>query len=304
MKNKLLKDFENQFLCGLLVTDKNRKIVFANQFFYTELAWNQSSLVGQPIETIMTKSSIMFYESYVVPVLIAEKRFPELQLTLLTGTGDRLSIVASVKQGTENQELFFWTFLNASNRNKLYEELIQTQETLSIQAKELTLLAITDELTGLFNRRELNRRAIFEIERSKRLSTHLSLLIIDIDNFKTINDSFGHDQGDIVLSALSNILNSEARKTDLVARIGGEEFAILLPDIDRQQACIFTQRLHAAIKAAASDIRSITVSIGISELSQTTDNSFDQLFKNADNALYKGKNSGRNKTVIYTLPLN
>jgi diguanylate cyclase (GGDEF)-like protein len=302
LNNNQLRDFEKQFLCGLLVTDKSRKIVFANQYFYTELAWQQDSLIDKPIETLLSKSSVMFYENYVVPVLLTEKRFQEIQLTLLTGVGGRLPVVASVKLGKEDQDLVFWSFLIASNRNKLYEELIETRETLSTQAEELKQLAITDEMTGLFNRRELNRRAVLEIERSKRFSAPLSLLIIDIDHFKLINDSFGHDQGDIVLTQLSHILNSEARKTDLAARIGGEEFAILMPNIDRTQACIFAQRLHVAIESAVFNTRKTTVSIGISELNQTPDNSFDKLFKNSDDALYLAKNSGRNKTVLYTLP--
>ncbi|MFT4994603.1 MAG: diguanylate cyclase (GGDEF)-like protein [Paraglaciecola sp.] len=300
MKHEQLKHLEKEFLCGLLVTDESRKIVFANQYFYTELAWQQSSLLGQHLEKILSKSSLIFYESYIVPVLLTEKRFQEIQLTLLTGTGARLPVVASLKLGRENQELVFWSFLNATNRNKLYDELIEAREALSTQANELKQLSITDELTGLFNRRELNRRVIIEIERSKRFSAPLSLLIIDIDHFKKINDCFGHDQGDIVLTQLSQVLKFEVRKVDLTTRIGGEEFAILMPNTDRIQAATFAKRLHTAINSASSMARSITVSIGISDLSQTPDNSFDKLFKNADDALYQAKNSGRNKTVIYT----
>ena len=299
MKGKQFNDLEEQFLCGLLVTDENRKIVFANQYFYSELAWQQSSLVGQHLETMLSKSSVIFYESYVVPILLTEKCFQEAQLTLLTGTGAKLPVVASVKLGGENQELISWCFLNATNRNKLYDELIEARETLSAQAEELKHLSITDELTGLFNRRELNRRTTIEIERSKQFSAPLSLLIVDIDYFNKINDSFGHDQGDIVLTQLSHVLKFEARKFDLVTRIGGEEFAILMPNTDRLQACTFAQRLQAAINSASSMTRSVTVSIGISELSQNPDYSFDKMFKHADYALYQAKNSGRNKTVIY-----
>ena len=85
MNHNQFKALDEQFLCGLLVTDKSRKIVFANQYFYTELAWQQDSLIGKPIETLLSKSSVMFYENYVVPVLLTEKRFQEIQLTLLTG---------------------------------------------------------------------------------------------------------------------------------------------------------------------------------------------------------------------------
>lgn len=297
-----INEAEDQFLCGLLITDKNRKIVYTNQYFHKTLLWSQNSLLDQNISELLTESSSIFYDSYVVPILLTEKRFQEVMLTIYTGTKVRFPVIASLKMSDDDSGLIYWSIQSSTNRNTLYDELIATRETLYAKTQELTLLSSIDALTGLLNRRELTKRAQHEINRSKRFSGNLSMLVIDIDHFKSINDKFGHDQGDSVLRKVSHLLKTIARETDIVARFGGEEFVILMPDIDSQQSVHYAQRLHNTLCSERFDGNLITVSIGISDLSLCDQKTFDALFKQADSALYCAKETGRNRSVIHSTP--
>lgn len=160
--------------------------------------------------------------------------------------------------------------------------------------------SIRDDLTGLHNRRYFNERLMDEVDRAKRYGDNFSLLMIDIDNFKDINDSYGHPVGDTVLVAVGNIFGDKLRKTDLVARYGGEEFAIILFNTGKGKAIEIAENLRAAIAGADfgkdGKIR-VTVSIGISTIGVDS-NSFDGLICNADKALYDAKVTGRNRVCV------
>ncbi|MDP5131064.1 MAG: sensor domain-containing diguanylate cyclase [Paraglaciecola sp.] len=300
-----MTDFDyNRFPAGLLITDKNKHIVFANDYFSDELDWQDGSLIGKKLETLLTKSSMIFYESYVVPLLVVEKRFQEIQLSVLTASGERVPVLVNTRVIQQQSGFVYWSFFSASNRITLYQELIETRKDLYAQTETLKKLAITDELTGLFNRRELQTRANHNIARSKRFVSPLALLIIDVDHFKKVNDKLGHDKGDLVLVELSKTLTSLSRELDTVARFGGEEFAILAPDTSTEQAFIFSQRIHEIISTKVMAEQVITVSIGIATLDDTQNKTFHELFVAADTALYQAKNAGRNQSVIYTKNIN
>lgn len=294
----------NHFPVGLLISDENKKIVFANSYFYDELNWCEDELIGKKLDTICTKSSMIFYESYIVPVLMVEKRFQEIQMTLLTAKGDRLPVLVNTKVVQQQSKWVYWSFCAASNRVKLYQELIETRKDLYAQTAALKKLAITDELTGLYNRRELQTRAKQDIARSKRFSSPLALLIIDVDHFKKVNDNLGHEQGDVVLTELAKTLSAVSREMDTVARFGGEEFAVLAPDTDMEQAYSFAQRIHDVIRTTPLADQMITVSIGIATIENTINYTFNELFVSADKALYKAKASGRNRTINYSADLS
>ncbi|MEQ1440367.1 diguanylate cyclase [Fontimonas sp. SYSU GA230001] len=159
--------------------------------------------------------------------------------------------------------------------------------------------ATRDPLTGVFNRGHFVEAAALEIERARRFSEPLSLLLIDIDRFKKINDTYGHDIGDRVIVALARMLVAEARKVDVVGRIGGEEFAVLLPRANKQPAAEIGQRLRraaAAQRVAVGGGREIgfTVSLGLASL-RTGTRDLAELMRNADAALYQAKREGRNR---------
>ena len=167
---------------------------------------------------------------------------------------------------------------------------------------ELRNLAITDPLTGAKNRRYFMDRGKEELARCLRYGTPLCLLILDIDYFKLVNDTYGHDAGDEVLKSLTEKAQGVLRETDIFARFGGEEFAALLVQTSQQDALLTAERLRTAIEAMPlPQIRnnfSITISIGVA-LFDDSDTSIEELIKRADKAMYRAKENGRNCVVLY-----
>jgi len=214
--------------CGAMVTDAEHLILNVNAYFANELCWDTNLLIGHRVESILTKASKIFYQSYLVPTLLHEKHCEEMQLSIVKGNGKRISITANVKVDANTN--VYWSFFDASKRNKLYEELIQAREQLELQTQELKTLASIDELTGLLNRREIKSRSTSVLSLFARTQSPLSILMVDIDFFKSINDNYGHAEGDRVLKELGRVLITCGRESDLISRFGGEEFLILLPD--------------------------------------------------------------------------
>jgi len=168
--------------------------------------------------------------------------------------------------------------------------------------EEFKKRANTDPLTNLYNRRFFTKQAGREYQRAKRYSLSMTLMSIDIDHFKSINDQYGHPAGDQVLIKVAKQLQENLRQTDILARIGGEEFSILLPETSSQSAMIFAERIREnqsklTITGDWQGSITLSVSIGISSF-LSSDVAFDDLFSRADKALYQAKNSGRNK-VFY-----
>jgi len=166
---------------------------------------------------------------------------------------------------------------------------------------KLKELATTDALTGLNNRRWFMELAMAEFSRSRRYNRALAMFMMDIDHFKNVNDTYGHDVGDQVLSSLAGIAVGALREADILGRLGGEEFGVLLPETSRQAALDVAERLRAAVETAvlrtnAGELH-ITVSIGVAVMGGTT-TSVDGLLKEADVALYQAKENGRNRVFI------
>ena len=161
--------------------------------------------------------------------------------------------------------------------------------------------AITDKLTGLYNRRYFDHFLDLEIKRSLRQKSHLALLMIDIDNFKKVNDTFGHLFGDKLLNKMGDLLKTETRDTDIVARYGGEEFAIVMSNTGLKEALQIAERIRQSIQAYSFDIKncSTTVSIGIA-MYPLDANSFNELIEKSDNSLYKAKHDGKNRVYAYS----
>lgn len=170
-------------------------------------------------------------------------------------------------------------------------------EEYNLRAK-LEHLANSDPLTGLYNRRSFNAFCDHEFARAMRYGESLSFMIIDIDFFKNVNDTFGHLVGDEVIKRVADICNEHARESDILARIGGEEFAIILPNTDIDSAYELAERLRKAQQQYdQQQAPCITISIGISTL-DSQDNTFIDMFKRADKALYSSKNIGRNSVNV------
>lgn len=194
-------------------------------------------------------------------------------------------------------------FLNMWLQNKQLKDLAKNYqaalEEITRHRDQLKELSVKDHLTGLFQRRVFDDMLIKEISRSMRQQQPLSIAMLDLDNFKNINDQYGHAVGDDVLIKIGQIFMSLMREADLVCRYGGEELVILMPNTRLSDAQLISERIRLAVKSTLFDADqgniNLTISIGVSELQLSQKESPEQLLKNADDALYRAKESGRNQ---------
>ena len=178
---------------------------------------------------------------------------------------------------------------------------VDTHITLKQQQDKLHELAMIDQLTGLTNRHYMLEVVGQKLARSRRHETPLSIMMIDIDHFKEINDTSGHLTGDLVLRQLGEFLKDQFRVEDSITRFGGEEFLVILEPCNEEQAIAKAEEIRKDIEKLQPANIDITVSIGVAQLSNR-DLRFDQLIKRADKALYEAKGKGRNCTVLSSLP--
>ena len=185
----------------------------------------------------------------------------------------------------------------------LLNTLARQNENLEELNKEFRELAIRDGLTGLFNHRYAEERLKEEFDRAARFERELSVLFIDLDHFKFFNDAHGHQAGDEVLQILSALMAKVIRKSDTLARWGGEEFVVIALETAREEACMLAERIRKAVtkypfpNAAQQPLGIVSLSIGVASRSNGTD-SYGQLLRLADDAVYFAKDAGRNRTVF------
>jgi len=184
------------------------------------------------------------------------------------------------------------------------EHLIQERtKELECAKERLTDIANKDPLTNLYNRRYFNEVSDMLINISNREKKEFSVLMIDVDRFKVINDTYGHIIGDHVLKELSKILLELTRQSDVVVRYGGEEFVILLPNTKISGATLIAKKIHETIESLEvlinDSILKFTVSIGVTQCDWSGNNNIDILMHRADESLYEAKRSGRNRVVVY-----
>ncbi len=219
--------------------------------------------------------------------------------------------LASVLTGTEAEASFgelldvARKLLRQSRRLVTMGDRMQAQ--LSTLNDELTHMARTDALTGLDNRRYFMDQARREFSRSRRTGMPLTLLLIDADHFKSVNDTWGHDVGDKVLQEIADVLRTSVRAHDVAARFGGEEFVVLLPETDCREAAIISERVRAAAENRLLRVDDfavqVTLSVGCTTVSPCERSmDVDALLKRADVALYAAKKNGRNRVERYPGP--
>ncbi len=290
---------QNDFPCALLMSNTERHIRYANSYLTNQFGFNAAQLLQMRIDDLFSPAAKIMLESYVIPLLLHEGQCQEILLTLQTPAGDKMPVLlnARIKQSSQSDTEIYWSLSSAGQRDKLYQELLIARQQLEQKASMLQTLSQTDELTGLLNRRAFIARAEQALQLQQHASKDLALLMLDIDHFKTINDQFGHDTGDQALRQLGQMLRQSGRQTDSIARFGGEEFILLLPNTDRQAAICLAERLRKQVQSIQIGEHRLTISLGISTLHAGQTASFAWLFKQADLALYQAKHAGRDQVV-------
>ena len=199
--------------------------------------------------------------------------------------------------------------INVTNKKKGKEftdedvemlKAVADQAAVAVNKAQLWDMAVTDSLTGLYVRRYFMVKLQEEIHRAERYNKRLSVIMADLDRFKNINDTYGHDAGDRALKAISKFLQKNIRDVDAIARYGGEEFVMLIPDADKEAAFCLAERLREELsKVKLEDLPPVTISLGVATYpSDGTD--LEELIKRADAAMYEAKQQGRNKAVKFT----
>lgn len=287
----------DHFPCGCLITTRDQKILFSNKYFEEELGWSAKVLERASVHKLLTTASVAYCNSYIVPTVLKEGRCCESQLSVVDITGARHPKVVSIRRLPNGN--FAWVFVEAEKRDKLFHELESTRLELQSQKEKLEQLSLTDALTGVANRRAFDaaaRRIFAEADRSEAA---VSVLMIDIDNFKSINDAHGHKVGDEALSTLSEVLKATCRSADTIARVGGDEFVCILPNSSLKDAKLVCKRIHSALADQVTGVFKFTVSIGASWRPATSSYPFSDILQLADMALYEAKKNGRNQTRIH-----
>jgi diguanylate cyclase (GGDEF)-like protein len=214
-----------------------------------------------------------------------------------TEAGDRVIGIVSVARGDHvftaaERELFAYL----TNQASVSVENVDLHETVQKQA-------VTDELTNLFNHRRFQEVMSVEVERARRYGHEMGLIMLDIDDFKQVNDAYGHLQGDLVLREVARVLRQSSREIDEPARYGGEEMAVALPQTDLEGAYQFAERVRRSVEAlelplpSGEGVLKVTASFGVASLATADHADKDALVAAADGALYEAKRAGKNRTV-------
>ncbi|WP_299865835.1 GGDEF domain-containing protein [uncultured Roseobacter sp.] len=286
----------DHFPCGCLITTRDQKILFSNKYFEDELGWSAKVLERASVHKLLTTASVAYCNSYIVPTVLKEGRCCESQLSVVDITGARHPKVVSVRRLPNDN--FAWVFVEAEKRDKLFHELESTRLELQSQKEKLEQLSLTDALTGVANRRAFDAAARRIFADADRSGAAVSVLMIDIDNFKSINDAHGHKVGDETLLALSEVLQATCKAADTIARVGGDEFVCILAASSLADAEVVCERIHLEVANRIGDVCKFTVSIGVSGRTATCPHPVAQVLKLADMALYEAKKAGRNQTRI------
>ncbi|MEE8575349.1 MAG: diguanylate cyclase [Thermodesulfobacteriota bacterium] len=225
---------------------------------------------------------------------------PFVYTILLTSKSEKEDLVLGLESGAHNFQSKPISPEELRSHVNVGRRLVEADDKLKEYATEMEVLAQTDVLTGIYNRRYLMEQGGYLFKSAKRTKRPLSLMILDIDHFKKVNDTFGHAAGDEVLKKMAASAHSKLRDIDIFGRIGGEEFAVVMPEADLEGAIKSANRLCGSLSELEvkvdNDTIRFTVSIGVTSLEEK-DESLEDLLKRSDEYLYAAKEGGRNRVV-------
>jgi diguanylate cyclase (GGDEF)-like protein/PAS domain S-box-containing protein len=302
--------------------DPSKRYRIINRAYHDYFDANENEVIGKHAREVLGNRFYKNIKKYINIALAGKSTGWETYHSDSTGKGCILSVklvpyvnsngnndgyLVVVEDITKKKQLHLQLeMLNQSLEEKVNSRTRQLQEELlkrKMLEKKLRYLADYDPLTSLLNRRSFTKRVDYEIKRCHRYKSDLSYLIIDIDKFKLINDTYGHLTGDAVLKAFAKKISGILRETDFIGRIGGEEFAVVLPGTGITAADEMGERIRKQIAEHTVQYNNVsinyTVSIGVSVFA-LKEECMNEAFNRADSALYHAKNTGRNKVCVYT----
>ncbi|KAI7282663.1 hypothetical protein KC345_g3365 [Hortaea werneckii] len=315
------QDIINTMEYGILVLDDQEQVVEINQALHPQIRLGTGEKFN--MANILPEGNIAeigrflrTYREQPHEATEIELLYPSLQKHIsihaapIMVSGVRVGRIVTFHDITELRRLIDETNLQNTILQERNEALIKVQEELFQTNGKLRKMAITDSLTGCFNRHYLMQQLENEVLKDREYQSPSTIILIDIDFFKKINDQYGHLAGDVVICSTVELLQRNLGESDILARYGGEEFIIYLPDTGEAQARILTEQLKAGIERNKIKIDyidqpiSVTISMGVLSIaefrvSQPADVTayLDDLLKSADNALYAAKHQGRNRIV-------
>jgi len=292
-KDLRLRAVVDTALDGIITIDEKGVISGSNPAACKMFAYEEHEMLGQNISMIIPSLHNELHDNYLAGHLETQQAkivnaTREEDAERKDGSTFPVELCVGAKE-LDSSWLFTWIIRDITERKALTEKLER--------------MAISDALTGVYNRGYFTNKLDEEFRRSKRYQLNLSLMMLDIDHFKAVNDKYGHPAGDAVLIALSNQINISIRNIDVLARYGGEEFVIIMPETDCDGAQVIAERIRCDVEAMAVDVGQQivkkTVSIGIASFSnKDIDELADAFLIRADDALYRAKHSGRNRVVL------
>ncbi|ADR35088.1 diguanylate cyclase with PAS/PAC sensor [Sulfuricurvum kujiense DSM 16994] len=282
--NKLSKVIE-QIDDTVAITDKQGIITYVNQAFCKHTGFTENEVLGESFRILKSdRYDNNFYK--------------KLWITISNGDIFRDTVINRKKNGDLYYEDKTITPLKDEKDNIIGYVSTGKDVTLeTLMNQEIQRIATIDQLTGIYNRHKFEELFILETERSRRFLQPLSLILIDIDHFKVVNDTYGHDVGDEVLKTLADVIGENIRKIDIFARWGGEEFLVLSPNTDLKNVQKLAEKLRSAVENAFfPTVHHVTISLGISTFRE--EDTFTTLFKRIDQGLYYAKEHGRNQIGV------
>ena len=290
---------------GVVVIDRNYTVVQVNSAAAVSLGVEKSEIIGRKCYELIHRRPSPCEAPDIVCPLPAVLETGETNTVLHThidasGNEQYIEITASpVKDAGGETFGMVETYRNIMEK-RIDDELVSLVKKLNETQMHLKLMSITDELTGLRNRRYIMERLEEEFQRARRSGRPLSLIMLDIDHFKQVNDTHGHLFGDIVLRVVSMRIKSNLRRHDLVGRVGGEEFLVVSPDSSLDDTIVVAERIRTIVndEPICDGVRDVSVALSAGvTMMRGDDTSVDILFSRADAALYKAKEEGRNRVV-------
>ncbi len=275
-----------------MVVNKDRIIIRANKKFIELFGYSSEEILGKQTLTLTpSKEKFEEYRKHFIHTKEGIIKSEELEYKKKDGSLFWVKLEGNPINQQEQELFILWSFIDVTKEVHYREELKR--------------LASTDPMTNLYNRRYFNELVQTIVQLDIRNTKATSVLILDIDKFKSVNDTYGHKVGDDVIIALAKVLKYSVRESDIVSRWGGEEFVVLLPETGSSDSVLVAEKLrHAVTMLEMSAEDGITfhfsISVGVSEINYNEEDSLESAINKADKALYEAKESGRNRVKLFT----